>query len=153
MIAADREVPGPVALGDRARERGSLRAHAERVRGVLDVDPLDHAAVAREHGAADVEARVRRVGPRRGRVRAREQLRVRTRCRSSERLEEEEGRERAERAAARDLGRGVHSVSTRVCATRSAMMNVSEEIEEPVRRVVEDERDGHPPRERDRRVP
>ena len=48
----DDEVAGPVPLGDRARERRPLRAHAERIRGVLDVHALDHAAVAREHRAA-----------------------------------------------------------------------------------------------------
>src|SRR6185312_15696896 len=54
----DDEVPRPVALRDRARERRPLRADAQRIRRVLDVHALDDAAVATEHGAADVELRV-----------------------------------------------------------------------------------------------
>ena len=53
--------PGPHSLDDRARERRPLGADAERVRRVLDVDAGDDAAVAREHGRADEELRVRRV--------------------------------------------------------------------------------------------
>ena len=74
VIAATLEVSRPVALDDRAREGRPLRADAQRIGGVLDVDALDHLPVAREHGAADVEVRVRRVRPRRDRVRAREEL-------------------------------------------------------------------------------
>ena len=65
----DDEVPGPVALRDRPRERRPLRAHAERIGGVLDVHALDHAAVAREHRAArrgsSSTARTRAPRPRR----------------------------------------------------------------------------------------
>src|SRR5919198_661229 len=55
------EVVALVALRDRSRERGALGADAERIGGVLDVHALDHVALARQDGGADLEARVRRV--------------------------------------------------------------------------------------------
>src|SRR5207244_3447404 len=63
------QLPRAVALGHGAGEGRALGADAERVGGVLDVDAGDDAAVAGAHGGADVEARVRRVGPLGGRAR------------------------------------------------------------------------------------
>ena len=76
VVAATRKSPGryPSAIG--AREGGALGADAERIRGVLDVAALDDMPVAREHGAPDVEARVRRIRVRRGGVGAGEELLV-----------------------------------------------------------------------------
>ena len=57
--------PGRQPAATAPRDRRLLRADAERVRRVLDVDALEDAAVARAHGRADEVARVRRVRPRR----------------------------------------------------------------------------------------
>ena len=61
MIADRGEVAGPVARRRRGADRRLLGADAERVRGVLDVDARELAAVARAHDRADEVVRVRRV--------------------------------------------------------------------------------------------
>src|SRR5207247_1846299 len=55
------DVAGTVALGDRGRQRRLLRADAERIRGVLDVDAFEHPSVPHADHGADVEVGVRRV--------------------------------------------------------------------------------------------
>src|SRR5205085_10989115 len=47
------EVARAAAAGDGLRDRRLLRADAERIRGVLDVDALEHPPVSRENRRAD----------------------------------------------------------------------------------------------------
>src|SRR5207247_7078748 len=68
------QVAGAATVDDRARDRRPLRANSERVGRVLDVHPLVDAPVARAHGGSDEVARIRRVGPRRDRRRAGEEI-------------------------------------------------------------------------------
>src|SRR5436190_6638177 len=68
------EVAWLAALGDRARDCSSLRADSEWIRGVLDVDALEHAPVSCAHGCADEVLRIRRVRARRCRDRQLVQL-------------------------------------------------------------------------------
>ena len=73
------EVPGPISLRDSTGKSRALGTDPERIGRILDVDTLDHSPVTREHGAADVEVRVRRVRARSRGIRNREELVVRDR--------------------------------------------------------------------------
>ena len=143
VIAIASKSPGPVALGDRARKRGPLRADAERVRGVLDVHALDHAAVARQDGAADEE--LASTARRRAR-RPRRPARAARRRSCAEHLEDDERDERAEQPAVATTSNVEWTpASTRVCATSSAMMNVSgRDRGSGARTSSSDERHRHP---------
>src|SRR4249919_4370519 len=124
----DDEVARAVALDDRACERGALRADTERIGGVLDVDALDHTTVAHQDGAADVELRIRRIRARSDLVRPREEVRVGDPSLAHPKA----WKRRSVTSAPRSPPLATSDeectpVSTRVCATSKAMMNVTEE--------------------------
>src|SRR5215218_5139860 len=118
------EIPRPASLGDRARDRRLLRAHAERVRRVLDVHALERAPVAREHHRTYEVVRVRRVSPRRDRARPLDEFLA---------AHANTWNNASVMSAPSTPPYATSSVectpaSTRVCATSSAMMNVRLEI-------------------------
>ena len=117
-VIADRlEVARLAAGGDGARDRRLLGADPERIRGVLDVHALEHAAVARPHRRADVVASsTARRRSRRRRPRSRDAA-PRPSC---EHLEERQRHERAEHAAVGDLERRSGRPTRRGSAPRAA---------------------------------
>src|SRR5262245_47899727 len=122
---ADRlEVTRPTALGDRPRDRRLLGANSERVRSVLDIHTLERPPVARENHGTDEVIRVRRVRPPRRRARPLDEFLAR---------HANTWNKASVISAPSTPPYATSSVewtpaSTRVCATSSAMMNVSVEM-------------------------
>ena len=121
------EVTRPVPLGDGAGEGGPLGAHPERVCGVLDVAALDDVPVARQHGATDVEPRVRRVRVRSGSVRPGEELVVGDRHEAEKTWKIVSVTSAPIRPPTTTSAVECTPDSTRVCATSNAMMNARDE--------------------------
>src|SRR5207245_644946 len=68
------EVPRTHAFARRLRDRSALCAHAERIRGVLDVAAVEEAPVLRQRERADEIVRVGRVRARGRGLRAEDEL-------------------------------------------------------------------------------